>query len=188
MYTFLDRIFLPCKEAFVPYVVQPDIVNGPWIAGGAPRFWMLGEAVPSDYDVYCSSEFQFQELRKRLEQYNFKAEYDTTNAVTFKLNHDQLSKEQYSIQIIKREFFQNAFHVLDSFDFAHCMLVTDGVEVHGHPQWNSDNLQIINLKEDSFIKRFLKYYAYGYDPMPGQLEDLAKKDLNFEFNPNDEYA
>ena len=47
-------------------ILQLNIHNGPWIAGGAVLNWFNDTPVQSDIDVFCRSEAQAKQLLKRI--------------------------------------------------------------------------------------------------------------------------
>ena len=189
VYEWLGNITLPPSQTFAPFVIKPSFKSGPWIAGGAPKTWMKQKQVKSDVDVYCSSEEQHNMLITRLTNYGFYKHFDTKNAITMRYNqHDDKNTIDYDVQLIKKEFFNHPYDVLDSYDFGQCQLVTDGYQVYGNPKWDSQELQIQNYKSDTILKRFMKYYAYGYDVPPGTLTEWSMdQDLCYDFQSTDDY-
>lgn len=176
----IEDIVVPTEQAYAPYVIRPNMRNGPWIAGGAVRHWLQGELVSSDVDVYVRSEEQQRDLNARLQSAGYVQHYATKNAITYKGNFT--INTVVDIQVIIKDFHKSAEDVLETFDFAQSQLVTDGYEVYGNPLWNNDELIVDGYKPESVLKRFIKYYVYGYKVKPGTLTEWSKdKKLNYNF-------
>ena len=51
-------------------VIQPNVTNGPWIAGGACLRWYQNLPVAdTDIDIFCSTPRQCQEVIDRIKSY-----------------------------------------------------------------------------------------------------------------------
>lgn len=185
-YKELGEIQIPEQDTFGPFLIRPDMVNGPWIAGGAVRGWMKGNPVKSDIDVYFRTEFQFRFLMQRLSKNGFGEHFSSTNAITMK--SDELDGKRKSVvQLIRKDYHETVDSILDTFDFAQCQLITDGLNVYGSPAWDNEALEVVQFKEDTILKRFVKYYAYGHSVKPGTLKEWAKKKLNYDFSDQADY-
>lgn len=190
LYRRLDDLALPPTQTFAPHIIRPNFKTGPWIAGGAVKIWLQKHEVQSDVDVYCKSKRQHQELLTRLEARGFQTTFESSNAITMKFREYKGDDKfiEYDVQLIRKEFFKHPFDILDTYDFGQCQLVTDGYEVYGNPDWHKTELQIMLHKTDTLLKRFAKYYAYGYNVKPGTLTEWSKEEeMNFNFNGTDDY-
>lgn len=180
-YEFIGELMVPNSQAYTIYHIRPNFRNGPWIAGGAVRQWLNGEEVTSDVDIYVKDEKQKLYLRDRFDAAGWDQYFTSSNALTFKSprNEDKMA----DIQIIVKEYHKTPQAVLQTFDFAQCQLITDGYEVYGNPLWRKTELTLDKFRPDHLIKRFIKYYSYGYDVKPGTLKEWAKnKELNYNFS------
>lgn len=183
----IDEIIVPASQAYAVYNIRPSMRNGPWIAGGAVRHWLLGEAVVSDVDVYVRTEEQKNDLNTRLQAAGWQQHFSTKNAITYKSN--AFSDEKLvDVQIIIKDFHKSAEDVLKTFDFAQTQLITDGYNVYGNPLWKKQELVVYAYKPDTLIKRFIKYYVYGYRVKPGTLTEWSNdKELNYNFMNDEDY-
>ena len=182
-------------------VIRPNMKNGPWIAGGAPLQWYNGESVGlSDIDVSFKDQEQYDKFVKRFEPEestkktvlgifevsassnkdpDFEVAFRTDNALSL------VYKGKWKIQLIKRAFYDSPEDVINNFDFSVCQIVTDGhTNVFG-PDTIKDikhkNLRIVNMRP-TVVKRLVKYMSYGYNPVPGTINDIiAIPDLNKVF-------
>lgn len=192
LYRRLGSLALPPSQTFAPHILQPNFENGPWIAGGAPKAWLQDKEITADIDVYCKTNEQHEYLIDVLKSRGFTEHFNTDNAVTMKWTSPEtitdIKQTHYDVQLIKKEFFDHPYEILDTYDFAQCQLVTDGYTVYGNPDWEKRELQIVSYKQDTILKRFIKYYSYGYDVPPGTLSEWAKDpELNYEFENTDDY-
>jgi len=164
-------------------VIDPNWQDGPWIAGGAPLRWYQGVPVgESDIDVFCKDQKQFDELVERILGYKrYHKKWDSENAVTYEIYPSSDSKEEFTlngwtIQIIKRKFFDSAQEVIDNFDVSVCQVATDGwnwaLGRHTARDIREGNLRMnLPLQADA-LKRYVKYTAYGYRPVDGLFEAI----------------
>lgn len=193
----------PKDRRIVFDLINPDMINGPWIAGGAVMAWINKQPVNnSDIDVFFKSEEQFIELYNallgvRIKQ-NFsdvqwdlslkefaepisKVVYQTDNALTLKIGPT-------TVQLIKRKFFDTPKDVIDSFDLSVCQLITDGDKLLAGETTLQDlkaKRFRINRHNKQIIKRVIKYVTYGYIPDQSVIDYIAdhKDDLEHSF-PN----
>lgn len=164
------------NDAHVVSVIAPDLVNGPWIAGGAPLAWYRGNSVDdNDIDVFCASMEQMREVASRLNNSAVLFErYDSKYAKTYDVRID---KQEWMVQLIKCHYFNSAQEIINAFDISVCEIVTDGNKfvLGEHTAYDIKNNLLRfkdNLREDA-IKRYAKYYAYGYNPVPGTFEKIV---------------
>jgi len=166
-------------------VVKPCLNNGPWIAGGSCLRWYQSQSVgASDIDVFCSDARQAADVIQRVKDTGrFNTKYESTNATTLSY-WGQNGSTQWTIQIITRRFFKNIEDVIGSFDITVCEIATCGNEWILGPMTARDireqNLRFkLPLQADA-VKRLTKYWTYGYRPVKGTVELIAK-------NPNSKW-
>jgi hypothetical protein len=183
---FARRSAYPITEDFADQsaitLINPSMENGPWIAGGAPLRWLQRKSVNKfvDIDVWFSSKHQFEETRNRFETYSnvccvFKSNNALTYEVTFKENRETFTRK---IQLICKNFFDDANSVINSFDMTMCQVLTDGVNfVLGENtalDIRNKTIRLTSSKPHSgAIKRVAKYMCYGYRPLPDLIEQLV---------------
>lgn len=182
--------------------IEFDIEGGPWIAGGSVL--KLAEGLPlgfRDIDIFFPSEERFNRYREQLDKLADSEEaklhrekksasrspysrepiedkiFRTSKAYTYNL-------EKVQAQIIRRCYYDNAYELLGDFDFTICMFATDGKNIAYFPQGLEDaknkSLRIHRIHRESIlIKRFYKYLANGYTPLPGEvrlLHEVVRED------------
>lgn len=189
-----EKLFYPTVHPADYYpvsIIEPNIDNGPWIAGGAVMRWFQNNPVGlSDIDVFCASEEQFTQLKNRLLQ-EYKGQtsvrFESDNAITLDLyNTDRgVPNSSWVIQLIKKHYFNNVDELLDKFDLSVCQFATDGNEyVCGDTtivDLRDRLLRFRDIKPDS-LKRYIKYMAYGFKPEHGTYVKLINQpDAQWEF-------
>lgn len=164
------------EDAHIVSVIKPDLMHGPWIAGGAALAWYQGNAVrENDIDIFCASSEQMQEVASRLNNTATLFErYDSKYAKTYDAKID---KQEWMVQLIKCRYFNSAQEIIDAFDISVCEIVTDGKRfvLGQHTAYDIRN-NLLRFKDDlreDAIKRYAKYYAYGYKPVPGTFEKIV---------------
>jgi hypothetical protein len=174
-------------------IVNPDFVKGPWIAGGAPLRWYQGVAVGSnDIDVFCKNAVQAQHVIAEIKQYGrYNVKHESENAST--LEYWDVDQHKYwTVQVITKRYFASMQEVLDGFDLSVCQIGTCGTEWLLGQSTAKDirekNLRFVNLLQPQSPKRLIKYWAYGYRPVPGTLESLTSDpEISWEFSNDEEY-
>lgn len=174
-------------DASLVSLISPDMDRGPWIAGGAVLAWYQGLPVgpDQDIDVWCSSENQAKRLIKDLTPYTC-AKIETDNACTLRINDSTKT-----IQVITRIFPKSVEEVLNTFDISVCQIATDGRYYKLGPltarDINNKHLRIVTPNTNS-LKRVLKYWIYGYNPLPETLELLTNSAIiRWGENKSDDY-
>jgi hypothetical protein len=146
-------------------LIQPSMADGPWIAGGMARKLYTNSSEPtSDYDVWCKSDEQFEDLATRIRATSQFGEYYTENAITFTAYTDHTRK----IQLIKR-ICDSPEDIISEFDFTVCQVVTDTAEFVLGPTTARDlNTKTLKLAhhplKKNCIPRIVKYVTYGFKP------------------------
>ena len=168
--------------------IQPDLENGPWIAGGAALQWYQGLPVgKSDIDIFCASEKQADEVLKRLRRdSSHYVRYNTKNAVSLEWNN-------WDLQVIKRRYYSNIQEVIDSFDITVCQIATTGSDWVMNSNTAKDirerNLRFTHPLHPDSIKRLTKYWIYGYRPVEGTIDAILNDPVTkWSFNPMEDYV
>lgn len=175
-------------------VIAPDIDQGPWIAGGAALQWYQGQPVGlGDIDVFCRSEQQAKNLLDELEGHKYcMVRHRTDNAITVEMRCDTPGQPDWRIQVIIARYYPTLQAVIDNFDITVCQIGTAGKEWLLGPTTALDIRQrllrmTLPLREGA-VKRLLKYWTYGYEPLDGLVEAIAESPTTrWEFDPSEDY-
>lgn len=172
-------------------LIQPEMKNGPWIAGGAVLNWYNREPVnESDIDIFFRDLQQFDETFGRLMRNNASIVYSSDNAITLGMTIDGIQRQ---LQLIRKEWFDSPKAIIDKFDFTICQLVTDGfnLEIGSTTAEDIKNKKIKFVKpaHKDVVKRIVKYIAYGYLPDPKVMQDIIdnQTEYNWKFNTMEEH-
>lgn len=174
-------------------IIKPNWQTGPWIAGGAVLRWYQNQPVgESDIDIFCSSAQQAEQIIQNIKSYGrYTTKYESENATT--LSYTSHNGEQnWTLQIIKRRFFNSPQDVIDSFDITVCRLVTDGNTLslgeHTAKDIREKNLRFRMPLQPDALKRLTKYWTYGYRPVEGTLEAIQNNPVaKWEFELDGDY-
>lgn len=174
-------------------IIEPDAAKGPWIAGGAALRWYQGLAVgENDIDVFCANREQVDNLVEQVKSYGrYSVKFDSDNATT--LSHwNKDSDHQWTIQIIKRRYYNNLQEVIDSFDMTVCEIGTCGNEWLLNKYTARDirehNLRMKQPLQPDALKRLTKYWTYGYRPVPGLIEAVQNNPVaKWQFAIDEDY-
>lgn len=173
-------------------IIMPDSKDGPWIAGGACLRWFQNRPLGSfaDIDVFCKDEHQAKQLIKKLQSLPYQVSasiIETNNAHTFSIAD---SGKQWKIQVITCKYFECMEDVINSFDISVCQVATAGHE------WilGENTVRDINERKLRFRhftpqapKRLIKYWTYGFTPVPGTLEDINNNKSIWDFAGSEDY-
>lgn len=157
--------------------IKPDLINGPWIAGGAALAWYKKTHVTlNDIDVFCKDEEQMKELSDRLlKSKHAWQRFDSEFASTFSWAAEK-GNDTWTIQVIKCKYPKSPQEIIDAFDISVCEVVTDGKKfVIGEHTGADIRNKVLRMKQPvkaDAIKRFAKYYAYGYRPVDGLFDSI----------------
>jgi hypothetical protein len=168
-------------------LIDPEITNGPWIAGGAVLNWYNNEPIDySDIDVFFKDQKQFDITFGNLMKNHANMVYNSDNAITL---HILVNNQTKRVQLIRKNWFQNAETVISKFDFTVCQLVTDGrnIVLGEHTAEHIKNKQLCLTDKEvnkDIIKRLIKYVTYGYAPDPKMVQSILDntEDFNWTFN------
>ena len=180
----VEVIEVPCchKDDQEPVsIIWPDMKNGPWIAGGAALRWYQGLPVgDNDIDIFCANALQAQRVIENIKSYGrYSTKFESDNAIT--LSYHNKDSKYWTLQIIKRRYFNSLQEVIDNFDISVCQIGTGGMEWHMGKNTARDirekNLRMTMPLQPDAAKRLAKYWTYGYRPVDGLLEAV-------QTNPN----
>lgn len=162
-------------------------VTGPWIAGGAALKWYTDSPVNlSDIDVFFRDSGQHQKLFDALtSNSSWTLKMRTRNASTWNNRNTN-----HVIQLIEKEFFEDIQSLLDSFDITVCQIATDGERFYASDQTYEDiqnrSLRMHLPLQPNAIRRYFKYVAYGYRPVPGLHAQVCNDpDVNWNMSIDD---
>lgn len=166
-------------------LLAPNIKNGPWIAGGACLQWYHKKPVGDhDIDVFFKSK---EQLNKCFKRFNRDFIYESEDAITISYNYGTIYNnfQHYTIQFIKRRFYENVTELLDNFDITVCQIASDGKDmIYGKTTLSDiENKRLVINKPytKNAPKRLAKYWVLGYNPEPGVVTEIINDDsLNFD--------
>lgn len=175
-------------------IIEPDLKQGPWIAGGAPLRWYQGQPVgESDIDVFCRDAIQADEVIERIKSYGrYSVKFESENAVTLEYFTKENYSDRWTIQVIRRRFFKDIKEVINSFDITVCEVGTAGNEWQIGPFTARDirerNLRFKMPLQPDALKRLIKYWAYGYRPVDGTIEAVQNNPIaKWQFSETEDY-
>lgn len=163
-------------------LIDPDLKKGPWIAGGAALRWYQGRPVgENDIDVFCANAKQAAEVIENIKSYGrYSVKFESENAVTL----DYCSKDsnkRWTIQVITRRYFASLEEVISNFDITVCEVGTCGNDWVLGPFTARDirerNLRFKLPLQPDALKRLVKYWTYGYRPVPGTIEAVKNNPI-----------
>lgn len=162
-----------CKQ--IAHLLSVNLETGPWIAGGSVRKMITGESISnSDFDFWFSSEQQYIEAVRELQEYHdVGIVYRSNNAITFSVH---FGPNSYKIQLICKKFYSSPGEIINDFDFTCCQIATDGTTViYGSQTVEDLENRVLRLADPSrtrrgLLKRVIKYLSYGFklDPISYQ--------------------
>jgi hypothetical protein len=175
-------------------IIEPDLKQGPWIAGGAALRWYQGLTVgDNDIDVFCANARQAAEVIERIKSYGrYEVRHESDNATTLKYHRKDEWHTNWTIQVITRRYFSSLEEIINNFDITVCQIGTTGTEWSMAPQTAQDirgrNLRFNYPLCADAVKRLTKYWVYGYRPVPGTLESISKNpDAVWKFDNMGDY-
>ncbi len=176
----VDIIQMPCchyDDQEPMTIIWPDLKHGPWIAGGASLRWYQGMPVgESDIDIFCHSPKQAQQVIDSIKSYGrFSTKHESDNATTLSY-HDKEGKKYWTLQVIKRRYFNSLQEVIDNFDISVCQIGTGGQEwlmgVTTARDIRERNLRMNYPLAPDAAKRLAKYWTYGYRPVDNLVQEI----------------
>ena len=133
------------------------------------------------------------DLIERLKSYGrYTVKAESENAVTLDYWGPETSNFRWTIQIIRRRFFNNYEEIIKNFDITVCQIVTDGTYIELGEYTARDirekNLRMSQPLHDDAVKRLTKYWVYGYRPVDGLIDAIVKNPTGrWAFNPSEDY-
>jgi len=165
------------KQDSEPFtIIWPDMERGPWIAGGAALRWYQGQPVgENDIDIFCRSAAQALQIIESIKGYGrYSVKYESDNATTLSYHSPNSGGNSWTLQIIKRRYFNSMQEVIDNFDISVCQIGTDGNTWLLNKDTAKDirgrNLRMRMPLQPDAAKRMAKYWTYGYRPVDGLVE------------------
>lgn len=205
-------INIPGVDRAVINQIRPNLETGPWIAGGAALRWYRGQIMNSfsDVDVFFRDRQQFHDLDQVFQNQLFREDrrdrldtdffnliknespsscqqlFRSDNAITYGWNG-------YRIQLINHNFYSDVEALLNKFDIFACKIATDGVRWVTVDPRTVEHIEhcILDMCEPlqpSAIKRFFKYWIYGFQPVPELIDRLQNhRGLETDFANSNDY-
>jgi len=190
----VDCPTIPSYDKEVVSIIDPDLKQGPWIAGGAPLRWYQNQTVgENDIDVFCANAKQAADVIERIKSYNrFSIKFESENAVTIGYHKKGEYSTTWTIQVITRRYFSSIQEVIDNFDISVCQIGTCGNEWVLGDQTAKDirekNLRMLAPLHADAPKRLTKYWIYGYRPVPGLLDAIINNpDTRWSYSQEEDY-
>jgi hypothetical protein len=173
-------------------IIDPNLKTGPWIAGGAALRWYQDMPVgESDIDVFCNNLQQANDLIKKVKGYSGAfIKFESDNATTIRVSPP--NSNSWTIQIIKKRFFNNLKEVIDNFDISVCQIGTCGSDWILGNETAKDirerNLRMAFPLQPDAPKRLTKYWIYGYRPVPGLIAEIQNNsNTRWKFTSDEDY-
>lgn len=173
--------------------INPCLINGPWIAGGAALRWYQGQPVgENDIDVFCKDAMQAAKVIEQIKSFGrYTTKFQSDNATTLAY-HDYKADRTWTLQIITRRYFNSLKDVINNFDITVCEVGTCGNEWELGPFTAKDirekNLNFKLPLQPDAVKRLVKYWTYGYRPVEGTLDHIINNPMSkWEYNSEEDY-
>lgn len=196
-----NQLRVPLSDLPVLSLVSPDLVNGPWIAGGAAIQWYRGQQVGRhDIDVFFKDEQQFAALKNKISKdvtkiFNDDSTLEITPSVLIfnSSNAETYRWNEFTVQLIKSRYFDSVDQLLDYFDITACKLATDGHSWYTNHRSTEQHindyiLDMDIIRPDMAVKRMFKYWIYGYQPTVDLIERIQLiPDLQNNFANSTDY-
>lgn len=158
--------------------VLDALPKGAWIAGGALRRTLLGQALDSDFDFFFRDQASLDAWASALP--------DTLTLVRETRHHKHWrgtlpgSELPVDIQAIKFAFYDRAEAVIDSFDYTITMFVLDGENLITTPEalWDLGRRRLAIHKVTypvATLRRMLKYGKQGFTACAGCMATLFRE-------------
>jgi hypothetical protein len=173
--------------------VQPNIDQGPWIAGGSVMCWTRPQLNwDYDVDVFFRDDQQYNQVKQRLDQAGLASVHSSEMAITYQYCTEWSSRGR-RVQLVK--LLEPSVHqLLNHFDISACRVVSDGqrawaLDAECWRDLTCQQLQFLRLIPETAVRRFLKYRARGFRATQDtvrQIQNLPELCVNFAGN-NDAY-
>ena len=153
--------------------------SGPWIAGGAIRRTIAGDALDSDFDFFFATPEQFSEFVDGLESRGARKVSENEFNVSYELPAHE-GQPSLKVQAIRASYTPTLEAMLETFDFSLCQCGYDGSDmVLG--EWTLYDIARKRLVPGkisygvSSLRRMLKYTKQGYTVCSGGLSSLLEQ-------------
>ncbi len=158
--------------------VYEALGGGAWMAGGAIRRTLIGQALDSDFDFFFKSAEALADWESGLPS--------GLNLVRETEHHKHWrgtiagSDLPIDVQAIRFRFYENAEQVIDSFDYTVTMFVLDGDDMVTTPYalWDLGRRKLAVHKISypvATMRRLLKYTKQGFTACAGCLQSILKE-------------
>lgn len=167
-------------------VIPPLSENGPWIAGGSLLRTKLDLPMTTDIDIFFKDQKQLSEYKIKL-----KSDYDGkkftvvkdsvgTHASNVTIRYNQ---RDFLIQLVHKNYYDNACKVLDDFDLNICQLAYDGKHLYvaeGTIESIDQRSIGINVVSNAphTMARCMKYAKYGFNMSNSEIGKFFSKISN----------
>jgi hypothetical protein len=150
--------------------------NGVWIAGGAIRKTILGEALNTDVDFFFGSSEILEKFKAEIIDYGAELQHKTDHQETYVYNSSALEGE-VKLQLVKIDYYKDVESLLNSFDFTICQFAYDGENLYcgKYSLWDLSRKRLAIHKITYAIpsmRRIIKYSKQGFYACSGFLADF----------------
>lgn len=192
---------IPKNDADMLSFIDPNLSDGPWVAGGTALNWYNGAEASSDIDVFFSNREQFDEMNNKINRIRHCSTlFHSKNAITYGI--ESSSHKTFKVQLICKEFYDSAESVLNNFDMTVCQVLVAfdkdgnlkfkfGDDTRDDIKHKRIRLTYTNDVREHQLKRVIKYMGYGYIPESGLMDRLISARnsivLDFKYSGVDDY-
>jgi len=158
--------------------VYEALGGGAWMAGGAIRRTLIGQALDSDFDFFFKSADALADWESGLPS-GLKLVRETEHHKHWR-GTIAGSDLPIDVQAIRFRFYENAEQVIDSFDYTVTMFVLDGDDMVTTPYalWDLGRRKLAVHKISypvATMRRLLKYTKQGFTACAGCLQSILKE-------------
>ncbi|TQN55362.1 hypothetical protein FLX27_29990 [Agrobacterium tumefaciens] len=158
--------------------VYEALGGGAWMAGGAIRRTLIGQALDSDFDFFFKSAEALAEWESGLPS-GLKLVRETEHHKHWR-GTIYGSDLPIDVQAIRFRFYENAEQVIDSFDYTVTMFVLDDDDMVTTPYalWDLGRRKLAVHKISypvATMRRLLKYTKQGFTACAGCLQSILKE-------------
>lgn len=158
--------------------VYEALGGGAWMAGGAIRRTLIGQALDSDFDFFFKSAEALADWESGLPS-GLKLVRETEHHKHWR-GTIAGSDLPIDVQAIRFRFYENAEQVIDSFDYTVTMFVLDGDDMVTTPYalWDLGRRKLAVHKISypvATMRRLLKYTKQGFTACAGCLQSILKE-------------
>lgn len=158
--------------------VYEALGGGAWMAGGAIRRTLIGQALDSDFDFFFKSADALEEWEAGLPS-GLKLIRETEHHKHWR-GTIAGSDLPIDVQAIRFRFYENAEQVIDSFDYTITMFVIDDDDMVTTPYalWDLGRRKLAVHKISypvATMRRLLKYTKQGFTACAGCLQSILKE-------------